>query len=478
MSSVIDTLVSTLRTEIARRAPGEQLPSSRDLVRRHGVGPVTVARAMARLAAEGVVVTRPGSGTFVAPRGLRAAGDTIDTSWQAVVLGDRSVDARAVIAAFRPPPPDAIALASGYLHPSLQATGVLSAALARAARRPDAWDRAPAMGLPPLRALFARFVGGDVTPDDVLITSSGQTALATAVRALAAPGSPVVVETPTYPGAIAVMRAAGLRPVPVPIDADGIRPDLLAEAFASSGARALYCQPTFHNPTGTVLAAERRTAVLDVARAYGAFVIEDDFARFLGHGGRVPRPLIAEDRDGAVVYLTSLTKPAAPSLRVGALIARGPVMERLHAMRLINDFFVARPLQEAAVELLGAPAWERHIRALGAELRARCAALVAALARETPEWTVTRVPTGGLHLWVRLPPADAEAAERASASGVVVGAGREFFPAEEPGPYLRLSFAAATDVDELAEAAHRFAEARLGSHFPSAAAKGRKKRAQ
>src|SRR5690606_24217211 len=123
------------------------------------------------------------------------------------------------------------------------ATGALSAALARAARRPDAWDRAPATGLPPLRALFARFVGADVTPDDVLITSSGQTALATAVRAIAAPGSPVLVETPTYPGALAAMRAAGLRPVPVPMDAGGIRPDLLADAFASSGARALYCQP-------------------------------------------------------------------------------------------------------------------------------------------------------------------------------------------------------------------------------------------
>ena len=148
------------------------------------------------------------------------------------------------------------------------------------------------------------------------------------------------------------------------MDADGVRPDLLAEAFAMTGARLLYCQPTYHNPTGTVLAPERRRQVVDVARAAGAFVIEDDFARYLGHGDAPPRPLVADDRDGTVVYLTSLTKPAAPSLRIGALVARGPVMERMQAVRLVDDFFVARPMQEAALELISSPSWDRHVRAL------------------------------------------------------------------------------------------------------------------
>jgi DNA-binding transcriptional MocR family regulator len=298
-----------------------------------------------------------------------------------------------------------------------------------------------------------------VTPDDVLVTAGGQSGLSMAFRAIAAPGSPILVESPTYPGAIAAARAAGLRPTPVPLDADGVRPDLLADAFAMTGARLFYCQPTFHNPTGAVLASARRRQIVDVARAAGAFVIEDDFARFLGHGGPLPRPLVADDRDGTVVYLTSLTKPAAPSLRIGALVARGPVMERLRALRLVDDFFVSRPLQEAAVELISAPSWNRHVRALATALRERCAHLAAAIARKHPDWTLARMPAGGLHLWIQLPSGTDETtiANAAREKGVIVRAGRRYFATEPPAPCLRLAFAATSDLAGLTEAVRRLA---------------------
>jgi DNA-binding transcriptional MocR family regulator len=443
-SSSINVLVASLTRDVAALAPGDRLPTSRELVRRHGVSPVTVSRAIARLAAEGVVVTRPGAGTFAAPRRARP-GAAADTSWQSVALADRSVDVHAVSDLFGPPPEDAIALAGGYLHRALQPIRALSAAMARAARRPDAWDRAPVAGLAPLRTLFARQAGGDVTADDVLITSGGQSALSLTFRAIGAPGAPVLVESPTYPGALAAARAAGLRPVPVPLDDDGIRPDLLAESFAMTGARMVYCQPTFHNPTGAVLSAERRRQVLDVARAAGAFIVEDDFARHLGHGGPVPRPLVADDQDGTVVSLTSLTKAASPSLRVGAVISRGPVTERLRTLRQVDHFFVSRPLQEAAIELLSTPAWERHLRTLATTLRDRCAALVSATA-EIPQWTLARVPAGGLHLWLQAPP---DTVETARARGVTINPGRAYFAAEPPGSYVRLSFAATADTTEL-----------------------------
>lgn len=457
-SSTSADLAATLRELIARLSPGDRLPSSRDLTARYRVSPVTVARAMALLAAEGAILTRPGSGTYVAPR-TRNASDLADTGWQTVALTDRAVDTRAVVDALGPAPAGMITLDGGYLDRSLQPTKALSAALARAARRPDAWDRAPASGLPELRAAFAGIARGAVTADDVLITSGGQSALSMTFRAIAGPGSPVLVESPTYPGALAAARAAGLRPTPVPTDLDGLRPDLLADAFAMTGARVLYCQPTYHNPTGAVLAPERRSQVIDVARAYGAFVVEDDFARSLGHGAAVPRPLLTDDRDGTVVYLTSLTKPAAPSLRIGAVIARGPVMERIRAVRLVDDFFVARPLQEAALDVIGSPSWDRHLRALASSLRERCQALATAIARERPDWTITRQPAGGLHLWVELPPGtdDARVAATAREHGVSVGAGRRFFAAEPPGAYLRLAFAATVDAAELTVAARRLA---------------------
>lgn len=465
-SSSTERVLTTLRGDVAALAPGDRLPSSRDLIARLGVGPVTVARAMARLSGEGVVVTRPGSGTFVAPRTAAARGaEPPDRSWQAVALGERHVDAAYARAYLSAPAPDTISLAGGYLHRSLHSTRALGAALARAARRPDAWDRAPAPGLPALRALFARLSGGDVGPDDVLITSGAQSALSLCFRALAAPGSPVLVESPSYPGALAAARAAGLRPVPVPMDIDGVRPDLLAEAFAMTGARLCYLQPTFQNPTGAVLAPDRRRQVIAVARAAGAFVLEDDCARHLGHGGPIPRPLVADDRDGTVIALQSLTKPASPSLRVGAVIGRGPVMQRLRAMRLVDDFFVSRPLQEAAVELLTAPAWDRHLRSLATSLRERCAAMVDGLARELPRWRIAAVPRGGLHLWVELPDDVADVEDRARAHGVAIHAGHGYFASETPGRFVRLTFSAPADLAEMTEGLRRLR--RLGS--PAAA---------
>ncbi len=453
--------MAILRGEVARLAPGDRLPSSRDLIARHGVGPVTVSRAIALLAAEGVVVTRPGSGTYVAARRARPADAEPDTSWQTVALAGRQFPAERPDEQAGAPAPGTIALSGGYLHESLQPTRLLGGALARAARRPDAWHRAPAAGLSTLRTIFARQTGGDVGPEDVLVTGGTQGALSMLFRALAAPGSPVLVESPTYPGALAAARSAGLQPVPVPMDEHGLRPDLLADAFAMTGARLLYCQPTFHNPTGSVLSPERRRQIVDVARAAGAFLVEDDFARHLGHGRPVPRPLVADDREGTVVHLTSLTKPASPSLRIGAVVARGPVMRRLLGMRRVDDFFIARPLQEAAVELLSTPTWDRHLRSLAGELRQRCLVLADALARELPDWSLLRVPEGGLHLWLRLPPGLTEAAlvDAARTHRVAVDPGQHFFAAEPPAPHLRLGFAAAADPADLTEAAARLATA-------------------
>ncbi|WP_432040696.1 PLP-dependent aminotransferase family protein [Streptomyces cucumeris] len=461
-SSTSGELADSLRVLLSRLSPGDRLPSSRELTKEYRVGPATVARAIAALAAEGAVVTRPGSGTYVAQRTRRHdGGGSGDTSWQTVALTDRAVDTHLIADPLGPPPAGTITMDGGYVHRSLQPTRALSAAMARAARRPDAWDRAPAGGLTALRTVFARVVGGSVAPDDVLITAGGQSALSIAFRAIAGPGSPVLVESPTYPRALAAARAAGLRPVPVPLDGDGLRPDLLADAFAMTGARLLYCQPTYQNPTGTALTPERRRQIIDVARASGAFVLEDDFARHLGHGGAVPRPLVADDRDGTVVHVTSLTKPAAPSLRIGALVARGPVMERMRAVRLVDDFFVTRPLQEAALEVLSSPSWDRHVRALGAALRERCAVLAAAVTQEIPGATLTGLPTGGLHLWVRLPSGvdDTVLTAAARQRGVAVSAGSRYFATEPPAAHLRIGFAATADHAELTEGARRLGEA-------------------
>jgi DNA-binding transcriptional MocR family regulator len=473
-------LLAILRRDLDRYSVGEKLPSSRALVQAHRVSPVTVSRAIAVLAAEGLVVARPGSGVYRAePR--RAVAATGDTSWQEVALSaesgvppERSADASGVLASLAVTAPEVIDLNSGYLHPSLQPERAMAAALARAGRRPGAWSRPPVEGLPELRAWFARDIGGTVAGSDVLITQGGQSALTTALRSLVAPGAPVLVESPTYPGVLAVARAAGLRPVPVPMDADGVRTDLLADAFAATRARAFVCQPVFQNPTGAVLSAARRDDVLRIAGAAGAFVIEDDFARRLAHAGApaLPAPLAAADPDGVVVHIRSLTKPTSPSLRVGALTARGPAFERLRAVQTLDSFFVPRPLQETTLELVGAPAWPQHLRALGTALRDRRQTLVGALARLLPDLLPDRLPHGGYHLWLRLPDGSDVAASAAAAlrAGVAVTPGGAYFTAEAPAPHVRLSYAYPDSAERLVEGAERLYRAfadRGRAHVPN-----------
>lgn len=452
-----------LRDEADRLRPGDKLPSSRELMRLHGVSPVTVSRALGRLAAEGLVVVRPGSGTYVAPAVARAEA-AADLSWQTVTLGDRVVDDTDVVGLLTPPPEGVIPLTGGYLNPMTRPSRALSAAASRALRRPDAWDLPPLSGLPELRRWFAQEIGGDVTPADALVVSGGQAALTHALRALAAPGTPLLVETPTYPGALAAARAAGLRATAVPVDRDGVRPDLLAEAFAVTGARVFLCQPTLHNPTGATLSLERREQVLAIARAAGAFVVEDDYARYFATAP-VPPPLAALDAHGTVVHINSLTKVLSPSMRVAGVIARGPAARRLRAGQIVESFFVARPLQETALEFVGSPAWRRHLSTLSTDLTARRNALVTALTSMAPAAEIHLVPRGGLHLWVRLPPDLDEdvVVETARRAGVLVSPGRIYYPAEPPGPRIRVTHSAAVHPAELTEGVRRLATALGGA---------------
>ncbi|TWJ22908.1 DNA-binding transcriptional MocR family regulator [Micromonospora endolithica] len=443
---------------MAAAEPGTRLPSMRALTARHRASPVTVAEAVRQLAAEGLIETRSGRGTFVAtaPPERRAP----DLSWQTVALGPRRPGEAEMRALLALPPAGAIPLSGGYLDPDLQPAAALGAALARAARQPASWQRGPVEGRADLRAWFARESGTGLRADDMVICPGGQAALSSTLRALTTPGDTLLVESPTYLGALATARAAGLRVVPVPADADGVRPDHLAAAFARTGARLFYCQPLHANPHGATLAGHRRAPVTEAVRDAGAFLIEDDYARDLTVDGDAPPPLAADDPDGHVVYLRSLTKSAAPGLRVAAIGARGPAGARLRASRLLDDFFVAGPLQQATLEFVTAPARARHQRALRTALRTRREALLTALRRHLPDLVPAEVPTGGLHLWVRLAEGTDDVAVAAAAvtEGVVVFPGRPWYAAEPPAPHLRLTYAAAPP-ELMDEAVRRLARA-------------------
>ena len=410
-----------------------------------GSEPRDRAAGVRRLVAEGLVETRPGAGNFV--RHARPA-PRVNYGWQTTALGAARSDPSAIGSTMRETPDGAIALNGSYPCEELLPARAVRAALARASRSPAAVDRPPAAGLPELRSWFARELAQAVPPggsppvqSDVIVAPGGQSALASVFRALAAPGEAVVMESPTYWGAIAAARHAGLRIVPVARSGDAVAPEVLDEALTMSRARLFYAQPHLANPSGEMWSAEQAIATLEVLRAHGAFLVEDDWGRDFAVEGSPP-PAAARDTDGHAIHIRSLTKSVSPAMRVAGVIARGPARARIQTDRAIDELYVSGVLQAAAFDVLTSPGRAAHVRAVRDNLAARRDALAGHIGRLLPGGTLPRLPRGGLNLWLQLPEGSSAAlvAERCDRAGLVVSPGDEWFPAEPAGPFLRLNY--------------------------------------
>jgi DNA-binding transcriptional MocR family regulator len=457
-------IADVLMPEIEQLPAGTRIPTHRELVRRFTASGTTISQALSLLTQRGLIASRPGAGTFRTE--ARAASPAGDTSWQeaaldraeeAVVGGarPRSFKASALLGSLSTSGPDIVDLSGGYLHPELQPIKALIAASARAAKSARAWDRPPVSGIPELRDWFAADIGAGLGRQDILVCAAGQTALSTAIRAVCQPGDAVVVESPTYPGTIAAAHAAGLRTVPVLLDQEGLRADELDQALARTRARVVVVQPLFQNPTGASLSAHRRREILAAARRHGVFVIEDDFARHMAHTdcGPTPPPMIADDPDGRVIHMRSLTKVTSPNLRVGAIAARGPVMARLRAALVIDSMFVPAPLQLTALEVVTAASWKRGLTALAAALQHRREVAMDAVTATFGAQALAIRPRGGYHLWVSLPAHldDTGFVAAALAHDVALTPGAYYHAAETSALHVRLSYVAApstADIDE------------------------------
>ncbi|MCU1549002.1 MAG: GntR family transcriptional regulator [Arthrobacter sp.] len=435
-----------LREWIAGVAPGSRLPSTRSLVAEHQASPVTVQKALQTLTAQGLIESRPGVGTFV--RAVRTARPS-DYGWQTAALRSPQTPLRPVSTAMRSISNDAIAFHSGYPDRELLPERLVRAALTRAARGDAALSYAPAAGLPELQSWFAHELGAATpagvtppTPSDVIVLPGSQSGLSSIFRALVGHGQPLLMESPTYWGAILAAAQAGVRVVPVPSGPDGPDPEELARAFAETGARLFYAQPNYANPTGGQWPTRCGEQVLDVVRQNGAFLVEDDWAHDFGITS-IPVPVASRDDSGHVVYLRSLTKSVSPAIRVAAVIARGPARERILADRGAESMYVSGLLQAAALDVVTHPAWQTHLRSLRHQLQSRRDLLLTSLREHAPQAHIEHVPKGGLNLWARLPDGtDLEQLARdCEAAGVIIAAGTEWFPAEPAGPFIRLNYA-------------------------------------
>ncbi len=429
-------------------APGAKLPSTRTLVAEFQASPVTVQKALQTLTSRGLIESRPGVGTFV--RATRTARPS-DYGWQSAALGSSPALLSSRSATMRGASNEAIAFHSGYPDRELLPERLVRAALARAARGDAALSRPPAAGLPELQSWFSQELGAATpaginppTPSDVVVLPGSQSGLSSIFSALVGRGQPLLIESPTYWGAILAASQAGVRLVPVPSGPEGPDPEALARAFSDTGARMFYAQPHYANPTGSQWAPGRGEQILDVVRSNGAFLVEDDWAHDFGITTS-PSPIAARDDSGHVIYIRSLTKSVSPAIRIAGVIARGPARERILADRSAESMYVSGFLQAAALDVVTQPGWQTHLRSLRHQLQSRRDLLVASLREHAPEAHIEHIPKGGLNLWLRMPDGTnlARLTRDCEDAGVIIAAGTEWFPAEPTGPFIRLNYSGA-----------------------------------
>ena len=429
--------------------PGEPLPPDRALALTLAVGRTTAVAAYDLLRHDGRIIRRQGSGTRVA--GAEPGGPRQTTSAPMFLHLLEPGDDVIPLACAAPdtPPPE---VAEAYAR--------VATALARIAGDIGYY---PA-GHPALRRAIAdRYSGrGSRTgPEQIVVTNGGQQALSLLTRALLAPGDRVLVEGPTYPGALEAFREQAAVPCSLPVGLGS----LAAAARGGQRAAMAYVISTFHNPTGSVLSPQARQALVQAAGAADVPLVDDEVLGDLAFPGvQVPPPLAA--CDGTVISVGSLSKSIWGGLRIGWVRAAEPLIARLARLLAVHDLGGNVPAQLAAAELL--PRLDALSRRQAAGRQARHDHLRAELARRLPDWDAPPVP-GGQTLWVRLPYGDGTSfAQTALRHRIAVLPGSGLDASGQCQDHLRLHFVAPPDV--LTEAVRRLAEAWRAYHPPSSPA--------
>lgn len=270
-------------------------------------------------------------------------------------------------------------------------------------------------GYQPLREMIARHIaryGIKAQTENVLITTGSQQALDLIGKLLINPGDRILVEAPTYLGALQAFNLYGAEYLSVPCDEDGLRTDLLETALRS-GPKFMYVLPNFQNPGGTTLSADRRHALVLLADKYGIPIIEDDPYGQLRYEGKHLQPLVVLDREnvprdggytlGNVIYLSTFSKTLAPGLRLGWIVAPPEVIAKLVQLKQGTDLHTSTFTQIVAYEIARGNFLDEHVKKIRGIYRERRDVMLEALTQYFPSEVTWTRPKGGLFLWVTLP---------------------------------------------------------------------------
>ena len=289
-------------------------------------------------------------------------------------------------------------------------------------------------------------VGVTAHPDDIVVTTGSQMALDLVTRVFCDPGDVVLVESPSYVGALGVFRAYECDVIHVAMDEQGLVPDALSDAItrvraAGKKVKLIYTIPSFHNPAGVTQGPQRRADLLAIAQREGIALLEDDPYGLLGFEGEPPRAIRADDAEG-VIYLGSFSKTISSGLRVGWAVAPHGVREKLVLAAESAVLCPSNYAQLTVSEYLATQPWREQIKVFREVYRERRDALLESLQAYMPEGTTWTIPAGGFYSWLTLPNGlDATSMlPRAVAALVAYVPGTGFYVDGQGRQNLRLSY--------------------------------------
>jgi len=472
--TLADEIAKSIRDGVMRA--GDKLPSVREACAARGVSPSTVFQAYYLLEARGLIRAQPRSGYYVhAPAESRPpepGTSSPDGESTELAISERIFD---ILGSVRNR--DVTPLGSAFPSPLLFPLPRLAQAMAAHLKRQDPLDTVEDLspGNPGLRRQIALryLIGGmNVPASDIVVTNGALEALNLCLQAVTQVGDTVMVEAPTFYGALQALERQGLKALEVPTHPrTGVDLAAMEAAIKRHAPSACWLMTQFQNPLGSLMPDDKKRQLVEMLARHGIPLIEDDVYGELYYGAARPVPAKAYDTEGLVLHCSSFSKCLAPGYRIGWASA-GRYSRQVQRLKLSSTLSASGPAQGAIAEYLEQGGYDRHLRRLRQTLQTQQDRMADAIAQEFPAGTRVTRPQGGFFLWVELPAAvDALALHRdALARGISVAPGPIFSASSQFASALRLNYGHPWD------AAHEDAIRVLGELARQACARASAKR--
>jgi len=436
---------------------GDRIPANRELSKVLGVNRTTVNTAYQELFADGLIVSHVGRGTFISaipspprPGRLGQSVAPAPIKWS-IPLAPGKPDQWLCAMLHSLTKTDAVSLAYALPSPDLFPIEDFRRSVDRVLRREGARvvDCGHAAGYQPLRdyiASQASLSGRPVSPNQVLITNGCQQSLNLIRQVLVASGDEVVLETPTYSGALSVFCGYDSKYTCVPVGDRGMDLTLLEDALSQRRPRLIYTVPSFHNPTGVTMDLSSRRRLLELAAKYRVPIVEDDIYGDLRYDGPSLPSLRALDVHGVVIHISSFSKIGFPGIRVGWVIGDPALIDALTAAKRKNDLHTNLLSQASMYEFSRHGLLAKHIKRMKKAYAQRRDVMLSAMERYFPAEVGWTRPEGGMSIWVTLPDSvnASQILPESIEKGVIFSPGEHFHPSLSPANHMRIAFTTAT----------------------------------